>query len=200
MKQFVRIVVRAIVRRLYPFFVDEENKRAGAPLSLLKFNGGKVRYGDDCVFGGAEFISMGTGCAFGRGCRIEVLSSYHGQSFSPEMVIGNDVSMEDWCHVGCVDKIEIGDGTMIASRVFITDHFHGTITSEDLKFNRPALRPLSSKPVKIGKNVWIGEGVSILPGVTLGDNVIVGANAVVTHNFASNVVIAGCPAKVIKVL
>lgn len=200
MKQLFRIVVRAIVRRLYPFFIDEKKERTGLPLAMLKNNAGQVGYGLDCSFLGTEHISMGLGCAFGRGCRIETISFYQGRSFSPELVIGNDVTVEDWCHIGCVEKIEIGDGTMIASRVFITDHLHGTITSEDLKFDRPALRPLSSKPVKVGKNVWIGEGASIMPGVTLGDNVIVGANAVVTHSFESNVVIAGCPAKIIKQL
>lgn len=74
------------------------------------------------------------------------------------------------------------------------------LSADDLQYERPALRPLSSKPVKIGKNVWIGEGVSIMPGVTLGDNVIVGANAVVTHSFPADSVIAGCPARVIRTL
>ncbi|MEQ1734610.1 MAG: hypothetical protein ABL940_13115 [Bacteroidia bacterium] len=37
-----------------------------------------------------------------------------------------------------------------------------------------------------------------MPGVTLGNNVTVGANSVVTKSFPSNVVIAGCPAKIIK--
>ena len=88
---------------------------------------------------------------------------------------------------------------MIASRVYISDHSHGNISSEDLKIP-PAQRPLFSKPVYIGKNVWIGEGSCILPGVTLGDNVIVGANAVVTHSFPNNCVIAGVPAQIIKKL
>lgn len=64
----------------------------------------------------------------------------------------------------------------------------------------PSKRPLSSKPVCIGNNVWIGEGVCVMPGVTIGDNVIIGANAVVTHSFPKNVVIAGVPAKIIKTL
>lgn len=64
----------------------------------------------------------------------------------------------------------------------------------------PSKRPLSSKPVDIGNNVWIGEGVCIMPGVTIGDNVIIGANAVVTHSFPNNVVIAGVPARIIKSL
>ena len=40
----------------------------------------------------------------------------------------------------------------------------------------------------------------ILPGVTIGENTIVGANSVVTKSFPANVVIAGVPAKIIKLL
>ena len=64
----------------------------------------------------------------------------------------------------------------------------------------PKKRPLSSKPVAIGNNVWIGKGVSVMPDVVLRDKVLVGANAVITHSFPAKVVIVGCPAKAIKVL
>lgn len=84
--------------------------------------------------------------------------------------------------------LEIGDGTLIASNVAIQTGNHQLIERE--KFDL--------KSVKIGKNCWLGFGSVVLPGVELGNNVTVGANAVVTKSFPSNVVIAGCPAKVIK--
>ena len=77
---------------------------------------------------------------------------------------------------------------MIASNVAIQTGNHQLIERE--KFDL--------KSVKIGKNCWLGFGSVVLPGVELGNNVTVGANAVVTKSFPSNVVIAGCPAKVIK--
>ncbi|MDE7407736.1 MAG: sugar O-acetyltransferase, partial [Muribaculaceae bacterium] len=57
-----------------------------------------------------------------------------------------------------------------------------------------------AEAVTIGNNVWIGGGVTILPGVTIGDNVVIGAGAVVTHNVADGVVVAGNPAKVVKLI
>ncbi len=146
-----------------------------------------------------EYITIGDNFHAGFDFRIQAVDRYGDQYFKPNMIIGNNVSFEDQCHIGCAEKIEIGDNTLIASKVFITDHFHGNITKDDLE-NAPAKRLLSTKPVKIGKNVWIGEGVSIMPGVTLGDKVIVGTNAVVTHSFEANSVIAGCPAKTIRKL
>lgn len=72
---------------------------------------------------------------------------------------------------------------MVASRVFITDHFHGNTTYNDLQIPVRNRLLYSKGPVVIGNNVWIGEGASILPNVTIGDNSIVAAHAVVTKIF-----------------
>lgn len=127
------------------------------------------------------------------------MDRYGEQCFQPNLTIGNNVSFEDFCHVGCASNIDIGDNALIASKVFITDHFHGKTSKDNLEC-APAKRHLATQDVKIGKNVWIGEGASIMPGVTLGDNVIVGANSVVTHSYEANSVIAGYPARLIRQL
>lgn len=150
------------------------------------------------IFGG-KYIEIGDNFSVGRCLRIEAIDNYELNNYLPQIVIGNNVRLEDFCHIGCIEKITIGNNVLIASKVFITDHNHGSITKGDINIP-PAKRPLSGKPVRIGDNVWIGDNVSIMPGVTLGDNVIVGANAVVTHSFPANSVIAGCPAKIIKSL
>jgi acetyltransferase-like isoleucine patch superfamily enzyme len=56
------------------------------------------------------------------------------------------------------------------------------------------------KPVLIKKKAWIGAGATILPGVTVGENAIVGAGSVVTKDVPDNAVVAGNPAKLIKML
>tara|TARA_B100000809_G_C15047520_1_gene497762 strand:- start:34 stop:666 length:633 start_codon:yes stop_codon:yes gene_type:complete len=53
--------------------------------------------------------------------------------------------------------------------------------------------------ITIGNNVWIGMGAYIMPGVTVGNGVTIAANSVVTKPVADYSVVAGSPAKVIKV-
>lgn len=52
----------------------------------------------------------------------------------------------------------------------------------------------------IGARCWLGQNVCIMPNVTLGEGCIVGANSVVTHSFPANSVVAGCPAKLIRII
>lgn len=52
-----------------------------------------------------------------------------------------------------------------------------------------------AKQVRIGNDVWIGHGAVIMPGVNVGDGAVVGANAVVTKDVAPYEVVAGMPAR-----
>lgn len=50
----------------------------------------------------------------------------------------------------------------------------------------------------IGNNVSIGSGAVVVGGITIGDNVCIGANSYVDKDVPSNVIVAGCPAKIIR--
>ncbi len=94
------------------------------------------------------------------------------------------------CYIGIAggSEVEIGEGTIWAFNFCIQTANHDLTDRSKLII----------KNVKIGSNCWIGNSVTILPGVELGNNVTIGANTVVTKSFPDNVVIAGCPAKIIK--
>ena len=52
----------------------------------------------------------------------------------------------------------------------------------------------------IGNNVFIGMKTTILKGVHIGDNVIIGANSLVNKDVPNNCVVAGNPARVMRLM
>ncbi|MEI9427894.1 DapH/DapD/GlmU-related protein [Mesorhizobium sp. Cs1299R1N3] len=55
-----------------------------------------------------------------------------------------------------------------------------------------------SKAVTIGNDVWVGHGAVILPGIAIGNGAVIGANAVVTRDVPSYTIVAGVPAKPVR--
>jgi len=166
-------------------------------LSKFKFLGSVPYIGEDFKFLNPKYITIGKEFSAGIHFRMEAIDKYITKSYNPQIVIGNNVSFEDYCHVGCIDSVVIEDDVMIASKVIISDHFHGESTAQDLQ-KAPRLRKLYSKgPILIKQNVWIGDNVSIFSGVTIGENSVVGANSVVTKDIPANAIVAGVPAKII---
>lgn len=140
---------------------------------------------------GAENLTTGINL------RIDIISS---ANCNPVLNIGKNVEINDYVHIGVAEGITIGDNTLIASKVFISDHNHGNYNGNNQSnpMEKPSSRILKSSKVNIGSNVWIGEFVSILPGVTIGDGVIIGAMSVVSKDIPANTIAVGIPAKVIK--
>ncbi|MBU2258230.1 MAG: acyltransferase, partial [Candidatus Omnitrophica bacterium] len=58
----------------------------------------------------------------------------------------------------------------------------------------------NAEEVAIEDECFIGAHSFILKGVRLGRHCVVGANSVVTRSFPANSVIAGAPAKLIRML
>ncbi len=52
--------------------------------------------------------------------------------------------------------------------------------------------------VTIGHDVWIGHGAVVLPGRTLGTGAVVAAGAIVTKDVADYAIVAGNPARVVR--
>ena len=106
--------------------------------------------------------------------------------------VGNNVSINAFVHMWGHGNINIGNDCLIASHVSITSLTHNPEAELYRSIN-------IAKEVNIGNNVWIGTHAVILPGIKVGDNAIIGAGAVVNRDVPENAVVAGVPAKIVRI-
>lgn len=100
--------------------------------------------------------------------------------------------------VSGLKRLEIGDNFIIASESLLL--LHRRDLSKYSQGMNPHDIPMREGYIKIGDNVQIGMRALILPGVTIGDGAVIGANSVVTSDVPPYTIVAGSPAKVIKVI
>jgi len=131
-------------------------------------------------------LRVGRWAWIGHGCKIRV---HEGEvSIGAKTVIGQE------CTISAFQHVAIGRECIIADRVMMIDFDHGVTEVE-----RPIrLQGIYKRDVDVGHNVWIGYGACILRGVAVGDNAIIGTSAVLTRSFPDNAVVAGVPARVIR--
>jgi len=162
--------------------------------SRLFFSGVRViRY--PWYIRGQSDMQLGKNFTAGVGLRLDAFGDLNHQ-----IVIGANVQVGDYVHIAAVESVQLGDDVLVASRVYISDHDHGSYGGTEVSHpsEKQISKKLISSPVKIGNNVWLGEGVCVLKGVEVGENSIVGAQSVVTKSIPPNSIAVGIPAKVIK--
>ena len=108
------------------------------------------------------------------------------------ITIGHKVFINHGCMFMGHGAIDIGDEVMIAPKVNLITTGH-PVDPETRK-------SVTVAPITVGRNVWIGAAATVLPGVTIGPDAVVAAGAVVTRDVPSRTVVAGVPARVIKLL
>jgi 2,3,4,5-tetrahydropyridine-2-carboxylate N-succinyltransferase/tetrahydrodipicolinate N-acetyltransferase len=60
------------------------------------------------------------------------------------------------------------------------------------------IEPASALPVRVGDGTLVGANAVVIEGVQIGKNCVVAAGAVVIEDVPDNMVVAGCPARIIK--
>ena len=195
--------------KVYTYRLSQWLRRVRNRLYSLWIKNFLGEVGEKCHFGyplrleggGSQRIRIGA-----RTCiqAYSVLGSWENygkdEHYEPEIIIGNDCNIGEYCHITAIRRITIGDGLLTGRFVYIGDNAHGSLSWEEAD-TPSAKRYLKSKgEIMIGRNVWICDKVTILGGITIGDNVIIGANSVVTHDIPANSIAVGMPAKVVKQL
>jgi maltose O-acetyltransferase len=129
--------------------------------------------------------------AFFPGWRITLLRGA-GVEIGEDVYIADDLIIVE--ELAGTERIRLGDRASLAPRVTLVTSSHP---------NHSRIRnfaPTQLGGITIGADAWIGAGAVILPGVEIGRGAVVGAMSVVTESVPPFHVVAGQPAKVIRVL
>jgi acetyltransferase-like isoleucine patch superfamily enzyme len=204
--------------RLEPQVRGEPPPRHGGPLVLLRFLRShgmlrwnyarlalrlawlKLRFGRRLRTDGLAFVGPGVKFEIGRDATVH-LGRWswigHGtkiRAHEGEVRIGAKSVLGQECTISAYQHVSIGRECIVADRVMLIDFDHGVVETE-----RPIREQgIYKRDVRIGHNVWVGYGACFLRGVTVGDNCVVGTYAVVNRDVPANAVVAGVPARVLR--
>ena len=102
---------------------------------------------------------------------------------SGKLILHDGVFINNSCSFNCMERIEIGSGTMMGEGVRFYDHDH-IYTAEKIEKWQ-----WTTAPVRVGRDCWIGSNVTIVKGGTSGDNTIIGAGCLVRKDIPANSVV-----------
>ena len=103
--------VSLLVRLLFFWFYRKKFKRCSG-----------LHLGHGFFVSGTKNISLGSNFRAGKSLRLEAIEEYGGQTFSPLVDIGENVTFNDYVHIGCVDNIKIGNNVKIGGQAGISGH------------------------------------------------------------------------------
>jgi len=153
-----------------------------------------VQIGDGTTLSsyGDSILKIGKGVSLGSCSKYIVSSSFIEPG--KHIIIGNNVGIGDFAHIGGGGGVEIGDNTIVGAYLSCHPSNHNFEQLDKLI----RLQGVNRIGIKIGENCWIGAKVTILDGVEIGDGCIIAAGAVVNKSFPANSIIGGVPAKLLK--
>ena len=143
----------------------------------------------------------------GNNVRIHDFVNIYGCEIEDNTKIGSFVEIQKGVKIGKRCKISshsfICEGVTIEDQVFVGHHVvfindrYPRAVNQDGRLQTEA--DWTMEPTVVKRGASIGSGAVILCNVTLGENAIVGAGSVVTKDVPANAIVAGNPARVIRV-
>ena len=160
---------------------------------------GELVYGNSASVGPYAVLNIDSGTRLELGD-----ASYVGRyvELAPgrEIRLGRAASLQDRCVI--LGDVTIGAYCTFAYNVYISSGIHIfdwhpalPMKSQDMMAPGSVVR---SHPVVVEEDCWLGNNVVVLSGVRIGRGAIVGANAVVTRDVPPYAVVAGVPAKLLR--
>src|SRR5215471_9516662 len=144
----------------------------------------------------------------GKGVRLFGFINLYGCEIGDEVKIGTFVEIQKGAKIG--NRCKISSHTFICEGVQLEDEvFVGhNVTFINDRYPRAANgggklqteADWKCVPTRVRRGASIGSGATLLCGVTVGERAIIGAGSVVTRDVPASAVVAGNPARVIKML
>jgi acetyltransferase-like isoleucine patch superfamily enzyme len=172
-------------------------RKIGRAWRVRKLRAGGAKVGralqsfDDFFAGDPKGFACESGLYVSNGCKI-LIAKHRDQT--GRLMIGRNVYVNYYTIIDCHYAISIGDSVLIGPHCYICDYDHGLEGGQSV-----AAQPEGDVgEVSIGDGVWIGAGVIVLKGVTVGRGAIIGAGSVVTHDVPPMAIVAGNPARLLR--
>ena len=141
------------------------------------------RIGSSVIITAHRRIFLGDDCLIADRCEL-FCETHNG-----EIRCGDRVNLNYGAHVDYSGVVELEDDVLISQDAIIYTHSHGY---------DPRSEPVVNELV-VGRGAWIGARAIIMPGVRrIGAYAVVGAAAVVTKDVPVGAIVAGQPARVLK--
>jgi UDP-2-acetamido-3-amino-2,3-dideoxy-glucuronate N-acetyltransferase len=155
-----------------------------------------------------EFCRVAPDVELGRDVKIYAFVNLYGCRVGDETRIGTFVEIQKGASVGARCKISshtfICEGVTLEDEVFVG---HGVMFTNDRcpRATRADGTPQTEEDWKLEATVVrrgasIGSNATILCGLEIGERAVVGAGAVVTRSVPPGAVVAGNPARVLRVI
>lgn len=202
------ILKNLLAFKRYPEFIRLAWWRTFIPFFLKKLG---IQLGRNVSFLGMPIVSMAPNSQICLGDRVNLcsVSKFTALGINHPVVlrtlrpfarieIGDDTGISG-ASICAASEIRIGKQCLFGANVVIADTDFHAIKPENRRYNNQ-LEDIAVAPVYIGNNVFLGAGVVVLKGVTIGDNSVIGAGSIVTSDIAANILAAGCPAKIIRII
>jgi UDP-2-acetamido-3-amino-2,3-dideoxy-glucuronate N-acetyltransferase len=150
-------------------------------------------------------IRIGPDVRLGQNVLIHCFVNLYGCTIGDDARIGSFVEVQKNAAIGARCKVSshtfICEGVTIEDEVFVG---HGVVFVNDPDPRATADgRPMTETdwqviPTRVCRGASIGSGAVILGGVTIGSGALIGAGAVVTRDVAPGTVVAGVPARLLR--
>lgn len=153
-------------------------------------------------------VRIADSVVLGEDVRFYGFANLYGCTLGDEVRVGPFVEIQSDVTIG--NRVKVQSHSFICSGVAIEDEVfvgHGVMFTND-RFPRSTNEDgglkggadWSMERTRIRRRASIGSNATILCGVTVGENAVIGAGSVVTKDVPERAVVAGNPAKVIRIL